>query len=96
MPTDEEIDAEAAAYPGSPARGVPAEIPPPWLHMWRQTYLARSLRNPRGWRHALGRDFERDWQDRKPLALGQPSAANGHARRPAFAASQPQPALQTR
>mgnify|MGYP007007270864 CR=1 FL=1 len=76
MPTDEEIDAEAAAYPGSPARGVPAEIPPPWLHMWRQTYLARSLRNPRGWRHALGRDFERDWQDRKPLALGQPSAAN--------------------
>lgn len=72
-PSEEEVLKFAHAYPGNPAKMIPAMIPEPWArHHWHiRTYDKRDWAP--AWRQAMVSLFENQWVD----GYGEARGANG-------------------
>lgn len=70
VPSEAEVLAAAAAWPGDMARAIPAGIPEAWVLGWLNYRLRDVSRFPADWTGDMARSFVRDWVRGLPDARG--------------------------
>lgn len=78
VPSNDEVEAFCAAYPGDLARGIPATIPEHWWAGWLAVQLRDLKRFPADWKRSLLLAFRADFLARHPkLAVNNGGWASG-------------------
>lgn len=70
LPSEAEVLAAAAAWPGDMARAIPGAIPEAWVLGWLNYRLRDPSRFPGDWQGDMTRSFVRDWVKGLPDARG--------------------------
>lgn len=74
VPSEDEVKAFGATYPGMLTVGIPAQMPLTWVQDWYDFYAFDRGRFPANWKELMRRAFQKDWQNGHPKARGQQSS----------------------
>jgi hypothetical protein len=81
VPSNEEVAAFCASWPGDLARGIPGRIPDMWWTGWLAARLSSDRAFPQHWKRVLALAFASDWINGHPKARGtgmsEKNAASG-------------------
>lgn len=77
VPTEEDVMAFAAIFPGEMARGIPAGIPAGWVLNWYAWRSSSERPFPKDWRSDLIRRFKADWINGIKSARPKATEPNG-------------------
>jgi hypothetical protein len=77
IPSEEEVLKEGKAYPGNLAVGAPPRMPENWIRGWYVSKLGYRNFAWERWQKIQRLDFEKDFRNRLPQALGDLWGKNG-------------------